>query len=1049
MAHLSHAIRGSRIGAAILSALVVFLAACLPAAAQDSRPLRGVALIIGQSEYEHLAPLANPSNDADAVEELFDRLGFDTTHVSDRDARRLSRDLERFLEDAEEADVAVVYYAGHGIEAGGENFLVPVDASLSALDAAAERLIPLSGFVEKLQATVPLAILLLDACRDNPFPAGATVRLDPSAAPAPMGEGGLGETRGARALSAPQTGVENHGTVIAFAAEPGKAALDGAPGENSPYAAALLRHLDAMAGEEFGLVMRMVGEEVYLKTAGRQRPWVNESLRRLLYFGAPAAALSGAEGDILAERRQLLVTIASLPSLQRARAETLAQAGGVPMSVVYAMMQALGVDPNDDPEKVEDRLRAQIEQFAALKATRAAFDGADPEIVRLTALADGAEEEGALAAADALREQAKDRVAGLRETREDQIETLRRRIAEDAEVYARSAETKKLMFRHAAAADDYAEAAEMMARWDDGIAAIYRNSEIAARLADAELRGTPASLDAAEAKARQALSTMPDTAGVDAVRLGHALGQALMLRSERRSDPAPLREALAIQREAAAGAQLLEPAERARVLIDAGRAAGQSGLVTANLELLAEAERYFAQAATTAEAASLAALLIEARFRVLQATYVRWSAAPDAALWARMAEEVTRIVELLDAGEPDAFSARYIVKAVHMALDLALRQNTPDALSVATEMTSVAMEIFDAGRFPLVVAEIDALSGRIALEWAERFGDYSMLLHGLELQRKALHVYAEAGAGNQRREAEWHLALTLAAIGTREPSDDRLVEAIGIMERLQSEPQIQSNRAQMQALAFQLARLRGDLAYREGDEQALRRQVTALEAIHAAAADPVSKTQAAIALGRLQYHLAGFTQSAQDYRASVATLQGAIGQHDQWRSDLANPGPYSELYAVYSDAAAGLAFASAAPDDVTHAVAANERMFGLFRQQANHGGMVAVANLIGHLATQALQRRFDAGTYALAQRHLDEAEGFASGDPDRFGPLRRSRCLLELAHAAHEQTAGAAGHAVSLCAMSLDNYETFGPETMIDAATSSLEEAERLAERTR
>ena len=77
---------------------------------------------------------------------------------------------QRFLEDAEGADVALLYYAGHGIEAGGENFLVPVDADLSALDAARDRLVPLAAFVDRLRATVPVAIVMLDACRDNPFP---------------------------------------------------------------------------------------------------------------------------------------------------------------------------------------------------------------------------------------------------------------------------------------------------------------------------------------------------------------------------------------------------------------------------------------------------------------------------------------------------------------------------------------------------------------------------------------------------------------------------------------------------------------------------------------------------------------------------------------------------------------------------------------------------------------------------------------------------------------------------------------------------------------
>ena len=155
---------------AILAALVLGSGAADQSVAEEGKPLKGVALIIGNGDYEHLPALANPANDARAIEELFDALGFDTSVVADRDARQLKRDLEGFAEDAEGADVALLYYSGHGIEAGGENYLVPVDADMTALDAAAERLVPLSAFIDKLKATVPVTIVLLDACRNNPFP---------------------------------------------------------------------------------------------------------------------------------------------------------------------------------------------------------------------------------------------------------------------------------------------------------------------------------------------------------------------------------------------------------------------------------------------------------------------------------------------------------------------------------------------------------------------------------------------------------------------------------------------------------------------------------------------------------------------------------------------------------------------------------------------------------------------------------------------------------------------------------------------------------------
>ncbi|MGE0241866.1 MAG: caspase domain-containing protein, partial [Parvibaculaceae bacterium] len=127
----------SRIALCLLALLWL---AARPVSAQDAQALKGVALVVGQSQYRHLPALANTGNDARAVTQLLTGLGFDARSVTDRDAIKLKRDLERFAEDAEGADVASLYYSGHGIEAGGENYLLPVDADLDALGNATERL---------------------------------------------------------------------------------------------------------------------------------------------------------------------------------------------------------------------------------------------------------------------------------------------------------------------------------------------------------------------------------------------------------------------------------------------------------------------------------------------------------------------------------------------------------------------------------------------------------------------------------------------------------------------------------------------------------------------------------------------------------------------------------------------------------------------------------------------------------------------------------------------------------------------------------------------
>ena len=173
----------------------------LSTALRAEESLNGVALVIGQSKYEHIPALANPANDAREMVKLLSDLGFDARSVSDRDAKKLKRDLERFVEDAEGADVAFLYYSGHGIESGGENWLIPVDADISSLGDADETLVALSSVMDELKDVVPVTIMLLDACRTNPFPADALVKKSPDDPGAPIGAGGLTPVRGAAALA--------------------------------------------------------------------------------------------------------------------------------------------------------------------------------------------------------------------------------------------------------------------------------------------------------------------------------------------------------------------------------------------------------------------------------------------------------------------------------------------------------------------------------------------------------------------------------------------------------------------------------------------------------------------------------------------------------------------------------------------------------------------------------------------------------------------------------------------------------------------------------
>lgn len=532
---------------AIGAFLALFIAVILSttAEAEEQKTLKGVALVIGQSKYTHITPLPNPANDARDMSKLLTDLGFDGRAVTDRDASKLSRDLERFVEDAEGADIAFLYYSGHGIEAGGENYLVPVNADDASLGNASEELVSLSQVVDRLKATVPVVIVLVDACRTNPFPANAQLKATPDSPPQPVTVSGLGAPRGAAVVESAPAATDNLGTVIGFAAEPGRPALDGAQGGNSPYAAALLRHLSAMKGAELGSVMRMVTEEVYLSTDTRQRPWVNESLRRLLYLGVAPDEPEGEEGLITGERRQLLLTIADLPTPERMQVESIAKKGGVPMSALYGVLRALGAeDVPEDPKELETLLGKQAEIIKKMMEERAALDENDPEIKKLAQAADRAIEQGAIGVARQFLDDAVKRIeetAGAVDAAEEAVK--KKRLA-DAAIYARRAGAASLVADYLSAAKDYAKAYSLVEKWDDRLKWNYKNLEAQALREHGYEKGDNAALEQSIAAYEQVLSFIPNgEKNNDWATTANNMGVAYLDIAERDCDTKRLRQA--------------------------------------------------------------------------------------------------------------------------------------------------------------------------------------------------------------------------------------------------------------------------------------------------------------------------------------------------------------------------------------------------------------------------------------------------------------------------------------------------------------------------
>jgi uncharacterized caspase-like protein len=526
---------------AVFAALAIFFSY---AAEADDHPLRGVALVIGQSDYSGLPKLSNPQNDARAIDGLLDGLGFDVTRVLDGTGDKLRQKIARFLEDAADADVAVVYYSGHGIEAGGEDYLVPVDADLSTPQRAGETLLPVSELLGQLAKTVPVTIVLLDACRTGAFPDGTMIQPPGASVPVVAQTTGLGVIRGPAPVAKAGAPAAGYGMVIGFAASPGQPALDGAGGdENSPYAAAILKHFGA-GGYSFGDVMTLVSEEVYLKTGARQLPWVNSSLRRVLSFAQPPAA-DPDQSAIRSARRQLLLNIATTPPETQKYVESLAGEEKVPLDELYGMLGVLGVDTSD-PSKLQQQLRQGAAQLKQLMAEKPGGVKQDAELQRLSDLADNAQREGAIALALDFRAKASLRAEALARQRDASEEALKADRVELGETFAAHAQTAVLNFDYATAANKYAEAYAQVDRWDDVLAISYIGKEALALTRLGAAGGDPAALTRAltlypKALARAPRGDFPEQWG--AIQSDYAV--ALSIAGERSSDTSVLRQAIA------------------------------------------------------------------------------------------------------------------------------------------------------------------------------------------------------------------------------------------------------------------------------------------------------------------------------------------------------------------------------------------------------------------------------------------------------------------------------------------------------------------------
>jgi uncharacterized caspase-like protein len=247
---------------------------CLALTAGAAQAEKRVAFVVGNGTYKNVAPLPNPSVDAKAMASALRNVGFEVVEGSNLTRDKMTERLLDFGKKAQGADVALFFYAGHGIAIGGTNYLLPIDADIkSEMDVKLGAAINIDLTLEQTMGDAKVKLVFLDACRDNPFAA----KIKSNAATRSVNvQTGLAEMK------------SGEGTLIAFATGPGQTALDGQEGANSPFTRALLANL-TQPGMEIQQAMTKVRAQVNEETNKGQLPWGHTNLIGAVYLnGAPA-----------------------------------------------------------------------------------------------------------------------------------------------------------------------------------------------------------------------------------------------------------------------------------------------------------------------------------------------------------------------------------------------------------------------------------------------------------------------------------------------------------------------------------------------------------------------------------------------------------------------------------------------------------------------------------------------------------------------------------------------------------------------------------------
>ena len=257
--------------------LLLLLLGAEASAASDAR----YALVIGNSDYQYAAKLTNPKNDSADIAEALEDLHFDTRLLQNATKQQIETEVQKFIAFLElEEGVGLFYYAGHGVQLQGDNYLVPIETHAGSdeeIQGQSYNIANLLNSMRKIKTATN--IIILDACRDNPF---KTAGKEGSRSAAPTGTRGLKNST----LAKQNTGLSKldapPNTLIAFATAPGRVAQDG-DGRNSPYTTKLVESMQR-TGLTIGQVFRQVRADVVEQTNGEQIPWESSSLINDFYF---------------------------------------------------------------------------------------------------------------------------------------------------------------------------------------------------------------------------------------------------------------------------------------------------------------------------------------------------------------------------------------------------------------------------------------------------------------------------------------------------------------------------------------------------------------------------------------------------------------------------------------------------------------------------------------------------------------------------------------------------------------------------------------------